>query len=465
MATEPANTQIGSLWRQLRRNPILRFFRWLGKQMPKGLYARSLLIIIMPMLILQSVIAYVFMERHWQTVTQRLSKAVTADISAIIDIIETYPQDAEYTEIIRISRERLKLNITIMPPDPFPPANSKPFFSILDGILREEITEQISRPFWIDTVGDSDLLEIRIRLENPDKVLRVYAKRNQAYASNSHIFLLWMVGTSLFLISISILFLRNQIRPIQKLSEAAELYGKGRELPDDFKIRGAREVRTAGLAFVKMRERIDRQIQQRTAMLTGVSHDLRTILTRFKLQVALVGDNKDTEELQDDINEMQNMLQGYLDFAKGESGEEIALLCLVELLERHAKEAKIKNIKYEVKCPRNLKIRVRPNAMARLIANLVTNAFRYADIVKVNVIDGASGTIITIDDNGPGIPTHLREDAFRPFMRLDEARNQDESGTGLGLSIAQDIAHLHGGNINLHDSPLGGLRAIVKLPH
>jgi len=462
---EPTNVEELSLWQKIRRNPILRFFRWLGQQMPKGLYARSLLIIIMPMLILQSVIAYVFMERHWQTVTQRLSKAVTADISAIIDIIETYPQEKEYAEIIRISRERLKLNITIMPPDPFPPANNKPFFSILDDILREEITSQISRPFWIDTVGDSDLLEIRIRLENPDKVLRVYAKRNQAYASNSHIFLLWMVGTSLFLIGISILFLRNQIRPIQKLAEAAELYGKGRDLPIDFKIRGAREVRTAGLAFVKMRERIDRQIQQRTAMLTGVSHDLRTILTRFKLQVALVGDTKDTQELQDDINEMQNMLQGYLDFAKGESGEEIEQVILVKLLERHAKEAKIKNIKYEVKCAPNLKIRVRPNAIARLIANLVTNAFRYANTVKVTVIDGASGTLITIDDNGTGIPAHLREDAFRPFMRLDEARNQDESGTGLGLSIAQDIAHLHGGNINLHDSPLGGLRAIVKLPH
>lgn len=465
MATKQVETQKESLGKQLRRNPIFRFMRWFGQQMPKGLYARSLLIIIMPMLILQSVIAYVFMERHWQTVTQRLSKAVTADISAIIDIIETYPQDAEYAEIIRISRERLKLNIAVMPPDPFPPANNKPFFSILDDILREEITTQISRPFWIDTVGDSDLLEIRIRLENPDKVLRVYAKRNQAYASNSHIFLLWMVGTSLFLIGISILFLRNQIRPIQQLAEAAELYGKGRELPDNFKIRGAREVRTAGLAFVKMRERIDRQIQQRTAMLTGVSHDLRTILTRFKLQVALVGDNKDTQELQSDINEMQNMLQGYLDFAKGEAGEDIQLLNILELLERHSTEAKLKKIKYKINCTKGLTIRARPNALGRLLANLITNAFRYADTVKINVIDGANGTIITVDDDGPGIPAHLREDAFRPFMRLDEARNQDESGTGLGLSIAQDIAHLHGGNINLHDSPLGGLRAIVKLPH
>ena len=272
-------------YRLWRRSPIGRISRWLGRKMPTGLYARSLLIIIVPMVLLQSIVAYIFMERHWQTVTQRLSTAVTADISSIIDVIETYPQQDDYADIIRIARERLRLNIAILPPDPFPPATNKPFFSILDDILQEEITTQIGRPFWIDTVGDSDLVEIRIRIENPDKVLRVYAKRSQAYASNSHIFLLWMMGASLFLIMISIFFLRNQIRPIQQLADAAELFGKGRDLPVNFQIRGAREVRKAGLAFLEMRERIDRQIRQRTAMLTGVSHDLRTILTRFKLQL------------------------------------------------------------------------------------------------------------------------------------------------------------------------------------
>jgi len=457
--------QIESRGRALRKNPVKRFFRWFGRQMPKGLYARSILIIITPMLILQAVIAYVFMERHWQTVTQRLSTAVTADIAAIIDIIETYPQDSEYQEIIRIAQERLRLNIAVLPPDPFPPAAAKPFFSILDDILREEITKQISRPFWIDTLGNSDLLEIRIRLEKPDKILRVYAKRNQAYASNTHIFLLWMGGTSLFLIAISILFLRNQIRPIQLLADAADRYGKGRELPNDFTIRGAREVRQAGLAFIQMRERIDRQIQQRTAMLTGVSHDLRTILTRFKLQVALVGDNEDIEELQKDIDEMQRMLQGYMEFAKGEGGEDIENIALCDLLKRHANEAKLKKKKYKVTCPDDLFIRARPDALARLISNIVSNAFRHADKIDVKAVENKNWATITFDDNGPGIPQDQREEVFKPFIRLDAARNQDEGGTGLGMSIAKDIVSLHGGEINLYDSPSGGLRVIVKLPH
>ena len=179
---------------------------------------RSLLAIIMPMIVLQSVIAFVFMERHWQTVTERLSQAVVADISALITVMEVYPQDSDFEKITLIARDKLSLNVTVLPPDPFPPVTSKPFFSILDDVLRDEITKQIARPFWIDTIGNSNLLEIRIRLSKPDNVLRIFAKRNQAYASNSHIFLVWMVGTSFVLILISILFLRNQIIPIQQLA-------------------------------------------------------------------------------------------------------------------------------------------------------------------------------------------------------------------------------------------------------
>jgi two-component system osmolarity sensor histidine kinase EnvZ len=283
----PKNGGRRTLWRLISH--------WVSKKMPKGLYARSLIAIIAPMVLLQSVIAFVFMERHWQTVTQRLSQSVTADISAIIDVIKSYPQDKKYEMINRIARENLGLNATVLPPDPFPPATSKPFFSILDNVLRDKITTQIARPFWIDTVGDSRLLEIRIRLKKPDKVLRVFAKRNQAYASNSHIFLVWMVGTSFVLILISIIFLRNQIRPIQQLAEAAEQFGKGRQMSSKFRLRGATEVRKASLAFLQMKERIERQMEQRTAMLTGVSHDLRTVLTRFKLQLALGEESEQTK--------------------------------------------------------------------------------------------------------------------------------------------------------------------------
>jgi two-component system osmolarity sensor histidine kinase EnvZ len=404
------------------------------------------------------------MERHWQTVTQRLSKAVTADIAALIDIIETYPQSSNYEEVERIARERLRLNISVLPPEPFPDAGPKPFFSILDDVLREEVAKQIARPFWIDTIGDSNLLEVRIRLEKPDAVLRVFAKRSSAYASNSHIFLVWMVGTSIFLIVVSIVFLRNQIRPIQQLAEAAESFGKGRKLPSDFRIRGAREVRQAALAFLQMRDRIERQMQQRTTMLTGVSHDLRTILTRFKLQLALVGEDRDVEELQADVNEMQRMLQGYLDFARGDGSEAVEPVELGELLKRHESEAAVKHKSLEIRCPEGLVVRVRRNAMARLIANLVSNAFRHADSLVIRVTEGNGFVTMTFDDDGPGIPDDQREEVFKPFLRLDEARNQDEGGTGLGLSIARDIARIHGGDINLHQSPFGGLRAVVRMP-
>ena len=447
-----------------RRNPWQVFTRWFAKKMPKGLYARSLLIIIVPMVVLQSVIAFVFMERHWQTVTQRLSKTVTADVAAIIEVIEDYPQDPEFAQITELARDRLGLNISILPPDPFPPAVGKPFFSLLDDTLRTEITQQIGRPFWIDTVGDSDLLEIRIRLENPDNVLRVFVLRNKAYASNSHIFLIWMVGTSLVLLIIAILFLRNQIRPIQQLSHAAESFGKGQVMSKDFRIRGASEVRQAGIAFLQMRGRIERQIEQRTAMLTGVSHDLRTILTRFKLQLALISQTNEIEELQADVDDMQLMLEGYIDFAKGDTDEAIETVNIKEVLERHNLEKDLLEKEYEIECPSDLTIDIRPNAFTRLTSNLVSNAFRYANRLAVKVTDGNERITLTFDDDGPGIPDDQKEEVFKPFMRLDEARNLDETGTGLGLSIARDIARNHGGDINLYDSPMGGLRAIVVLP-
>lgn len=443
------------LWRRFAR----RVSRW----MPKRLYARSLIIVIAPMILLQSVIAFVFMERHWQTVTQRLSEAVTRDIAAIIDVIETYPHEDDYAEIIRIAQQRLALNISIEPPDPLPAPGPKPFFSLLDRTLSEEITRQIGRPFWLDTVGDSDIIEIRIQLEG--KVLRVFARRSQAYASNTHIFLLWMVGTSLVLLTIAIAFLRNQIRPILQLAEAADSFGKGRPMPSDFRPRGAEEVRRAGSAFLVMRERIERQIEQRTAMLTGVSHDLRTILTRFKLQLALARSKADIEALDQDIEDMRSMLEGYLAFARGEAGEDQGMFDLSAFLDKMQEEARLRDgPSIEMRLAGDPQVLVRPNAFSRLLTNVVNNAFRYARHVVIDVQHGEGSLTVTVDDDGPGIPPEKREEVFKPFVRLDASRNQDESGTGLGLSIARDIARSHGGDIILDDSPLGGLRVIIRVP-
>ena len=452
------------IWRTLvgMQRSWSRFWRLVALYMPKRLYARSLLIIITPMILLQSVITIVFMERHWQTVTQRLSTATTRDIAAIIDMIETFPEEDDYANVVRIAKERLSINIDMLPPGPLPSPEPRPFFSILDRILSSEITRRVDRPFWIDTVGDSDVVEIRIQLQQG--ILRVFARRSQAYASNTHIFVVWMVGTSLVLLTIAIPFLRNQIRPIMKLAEAAESFGKGRPMPADFRPRGAEEVRRAGFAFIRMRERIERQIEQRTAMLTGVSHDLRTILTRFKLQLALSGSNAGTEALNDDINDMQSMLEGYLSFASGEAAEDPGLFDLESYLERLTGEARLRKRKLTAELRGEPDIHVRPNAFSRLLNNVVGNAMRYAKNIHIDASHTDGWLTIVIDDDGPGIPPESRDDVFKPFVRLDEARNLDASGTGLGLSIARDIARSHGGDITLEDSPMGGLRAVVRAP-
>ncbi|TIX88536.1 ATP-binding protein [Rhizobium sp. P44RR-XXIV] len=440
--------------------------RWLSRWMrryvlPTGLYARSLLIFILPMIILQAVVTVVFMERHWQMVTQRLSMATTRDIAAIIAIIQTYPQDADFSAITQIARQKLDLSISIEPGGELPPPREKPFFSILDGILSDEIRDQINLPFWIDTVGNSSLVEIRVKL--PDKVLRVFAKRSQTYASNTHIFILWMVGTSLVLIGIAVLFLRGQIRPILALARAAESFGKGQRL-ENYSPRGADEVRRAGLAFILMRERIERQLEQRTAMLSGVSHDLRTVLTRFKLQLALASDNPDLAGLNEDVEDMQSMLEGYMAFARGEAEEDVGQFRLSDILERIRQDFTLHGKSMDFTIDGDDEISVRANAFTRLVTNLATNARRYAKSLRIEAKHSAKWLTIIFDDDGPGIPPEAREDVFKPFFRLDSARNLDKSGTGLGLAIARDIARSHGGNVTLSDSPLGGLRATIRIP-
>ena len=438
-----------------------RFARGLGDMMPKGLYARSLIIIITPVVLLQAVVAFVFMERHFQVVTARLTAAVVADIAAIIDVVETYPQDPDFKEIIRIARERMGLNIAILPPGELPPAGPKPFFDQLDRTFSREITRQIGKPFWIDTVGRSNLVEIRILLD--EHVLRVFARRSQTYASNSLIFISWMVGTSVVLLAIAIIFLRNQIRPILQLASAVDAFGKGRSVPD-FRPRGAREVRRATVAFHEMRTRVERQIEQRTAMLAGVSHDLRTILTRFRLQLALLGDSPDIEALKKDVDDMNRMLEGYLAFARGDAGEEAADTDIDVLLREIGRELKVSGHELRISFAGEPVVKVRPQAFKRCLVNLVKNACRHGETVTVAGVHEGGHLTITVDDDGPGVPVEEREAIFRPFYRLDAARNLDESGTGLGLSIARDVARSHGGDITLDTSPLGGLRVSVTIP-
>ncbi|MEZ5785083.1 MAG: ATP-binding protein [Xanthobacteraceae bacterium] len=440
-----------------------RSTRWLKGLLPTRLYARAVLIIIAPMVVLQSVIAFVFMERHWNTVTRRLSAAVTQDVAALIDVYRSLPNDPDHTTLRRIAQQRLGLVLDILPGTDLPPIGPKPFFSLLDLALSDEIRKQIGRPFWIDTVGRSALVEIRIQLDN--SVLRVFAPRSAAYASNSEIFLLWMVGTSLVLITVAILFLRNQIRPILRLTEAVENFGKGRDVPN-FGPRGAQEVRRAALAFIEMKRRVERSMDQRTTMLAGVSHDLRTVLTRFKLELALMGEGAELDALKKDVAEMERMVEAYLAFARGDSGEQAEPTDMAAFLDELKADAERHGHQTEVTFSGHPVVTVRPHAFKRCLANLVSNAARFADHIAITGRRDHRWLTITIDDDGPGIPPHLRDEVFKPFLRLDDARNQDEgeSGTGLGLAIARDIARSHGGDIMLGDSPLGGLRATVRIP-
>jgi len=435
--------------------------RWFKGMMPTGLYARSLLIIIVPMVILQSVVAFVFMERHWNTVTRRLSAAVTQDIAGLIDVYASYPQDRDRATIRRIAMQRLGLDVDFLTGTDLPPPGPKPFFSLLDQALSNEIRQKIGRPFWIDTVGRSSLVEIRIRLD--DSIMRVLAPRNAAYASNSEIFLLWMVGTSLVLLIVAILFLRNQIRPILALADAAESFGKGREVPG-FRPRGASEVRRAALAFIEMKRRVERTIEQRTTMLAGVSHDLRTLLTRFKLELALIGDSPEVDALRKDVDEMARMLEAYLAFARGDAGEQSAPTDMAAFLDELKADAERHGHNAAVVFHGHPIVTVRPAAFKRCLANLVSNASRFARTVSITGHRDHRWLTVTIDDDGPGIPPAMRDEVFKPFLRLDDARNQDEGGTGLGLAIARDIARSHGGDITLADGPLGGLRAVVRVP-
>ncbi len=470
-AREPVPaTDAGGPWGSARVMALLRRGlgvggMLLGELLPKGLYARALIIIIAPIVLLQCVVAFTFMERHWQAVTRRLVEATVKDIAAINDLYVDYKTEDDYGQLIELARDRLKIWFQVLPPGELPRDEQRPFFSLLDRALSREINLQIKHPFWIDTVGNSDQVEVRIKRDR--NILRFVVRRSQTYASNSHIFLIWMVGTSVVLLCVAILFLRNQIRPILRLADAADAFGKGRPTPANFTPRGAREVRAAAQAFIEMRDRIKQHVDQRTTMLAGISHDLRTILTRYKLQLALLGDTPEVRAMNDDVNEMWHMLEDYLAFTRGDGGEEASPTNLRELLEEIHEDAQVYGVPIDLKLRRrrkDLELPLKRQAFKRAITNLVSNAARYGDHIVIRAATERGFLRVEVDDDGPGIPPEERENVFRPFYRLDHARNQATGGSGLGLAIARDIAVGHGGNVILGESSMGGLRAVLRVP-
>lgn len=446
------------LWRRVLRwmglpPPIER---WLRRRLPRRLFARSLLIIVLPMLILEAVVAFVFLDRHWQNMSRRLSVATASEIAALSELLEEAPADAR-GRMVEVAGRLLFTEARLLDTDTLPRPAPKPFFSLLDRILSREISRLVGRPFWIDTVGSTRFVEVRVKLSVG--VLRIVTRRSQTYASNSQITLAWMAGTSLVLIAVALLFLKGQVRPIQDLADAAERFGRGQPVRR-FRPHGAIEVRQAAWAFLEMKGRIERQIDQRTAMLAGVSHDLRTMLTRFRLDLALIAEREDVAALTADVDMMQAMVEDYLAFARADSDERADNVSVADLLSDASRGAET----ITIEAPEDLVANLRPTATRRLMANIIDNAAQHASRIAVRA-ELNDGTLrITVDDDGPGIPAAERDAVFRPFYRTDSARNQNRGGTGLGLTIARDIARRQGGDVRLADSPLGGLRVAVTLP-
>jgi len=449
-----------AFWRKLRSGRIdLGLF--LRPIMPRRLYARSLIIIVAPMVLLQAVLTYIFFDAHWDEVTRRLSKGVAGDIATVVDLYERRDPNLDIAQIRDLAANNMKLSVAEWPSDTLPRREQRALLPLLDKTLEGELNKRLDREFWFDTTSYPEHIDIRVKTDLG--VLRIIAQRKRVSASNAPIFIVWMFGASAVLIVVAVLFLRNQIRPIQRLAFAAERFGKGRTV-DFFKPSGATEVRAAGQAFLDMKERIERHITQRTEMLAGVSHDLRTPLTRLKLQIAMLGNTEDLEDMKSDIQEMERMLEEYLSFARGQAGEEPEAIELGPFLEDLVERFRAQEEAVGLERFGELEVTARPNALRRVVTNLLDNALRHGSRAVVTARRVPEGVEIRVDDDGPGIAEERREEAFRPFHRLDEGRNLDAGGVGLGLAVSRDIVRGHGGELTLAHSPLGGLRAVVRLP-
>lgn len=436
--------------------------RWWKRLLPRSLFGRSLIIIILPLVLAQLLATWIFYDRHWDTVQRRLATSVAADIALTLEAIRYTDNRAELDALLARTTDSTELYYMLRPGEHLPRDMREAGRSRVEDQLASALEERVGRPFQID--ADFDPRDILISIDLPDGVLQVAAPRKRLFTPTTYIFVLWMTGSSLVLLAVASLFMRNQVRALRRLAAAAESFGKGRDVPN-FRLEGATEVRQAASAFLKMRDRIQRQITQRTEMLAGVSHDLRTPLTRMRLAFELLGeDGPAVEELKADVMAMERMVQGYLDFARGEGPEQPRETDLVLLVDEAAAAIRRDGADISVALPEECILPLRPDAMRRCLGNLLDNARRYGSHIWVTAIPVRDGAAILVDDDGPGIPAGERENVFRPFFRLDASRNPLTGGVGLGLTIARDVARGHGGELTLEDSPQGGLRVRLYLP-
>lgn len=429
--------------------------------LPKSLLGRTVLIIVTPLVLLQLVSATVFYESHWTKVSLGLARGLSGDVAALIELLRQDPSPEGVIAIRQLAARTMGLSVKLEKGKILANLPEDQSGNIIDRMFIRSLSESVRRPFKVDSESLDKRVIVLVQL--PEGVFEVIAKRKRLFSSTTYIFVLWMVGTSMILFGVAVIFMRNQVRPIRRLAAAADAFGKGRDAPR-FKPEGAAEVRQAASAFISMRDRIQRQITQRTEMLAGVSHDLRTPLTRMKLQLEMAQSPDDMEDLKRDIFEMEHMLEGYLAFARGEGDELPKPTNISSMLRDIVASAQRKGAEVDLHTEGDIIVPVRPNAFKRCVTNLVDNADRYATHVSVRAGKRGEAIDVTIDDDGPGIPADKWDDAFKPFYRLDDSRNQGTGGVGLGLTIARDVIRGHGGDISLDESPAGGLRARLTLP-
>lgn len=429
--------------------------------LPKSLYGRVALIVILPIFLMQSVITWVFFDRHWDTVTANQSANVAGQIALLTRLYEDAATPEARKGVETMAYDELDISTRYQAGKALPERNKLSPFNLYNATLNRQLTEGLARDFWFDTKSWPGYVEIRVATEGGYLVF--LPLRDRVFATTGPVFVLWLIGTSLLLGSIAIVFLRNQVRSILKLATAAEAFGRGRDMPE-FRPSGATEVRRAGRAFIAMRERIKRHLAQRTTMLAGVSHDLRTPLTRMKLSLALLPESEDVVELRRDVDEMEKMVQSYLEFASDIAATEEAVTFDAGALLREVAAGADGANRVIVDAPAGVMIEARRDAIKRALGNLIGNGLKYATNVWVSLKRSGGTVEFTIDDDGPGIPDDKYAEVFKPFYRLDEARSQQIAGVGLGLSVVRDVARSHGGDVTLARSPRGGLRAVLRAP-
>jgi two-component system osmolarity sensor histidine kinase EnvZ len=432
--------------------------------LPQTMFGRSLLLIVMPLVLVQIIAVWIFYDRHWEAVSYRFSSDVAGDIAILIDAMDLTRTTAERDRLLDHVASVSELSFTVRRDGVLPPPQAS-IGTTLEKQLRRALISRVGRPFDIDAESSPHHVLIAVQLR--EGVLAVDVPLSRLYTPTTYIFIMWMVGSSLVLLSVAALFLRNQVKSLRRLAAAADGFGKGRPVAFS-KIEGALEVRQAAAAFMQMRDRIQRQIRQRTEMLAGVSHDLRTPLTRMKLALDLMRRDPAAAGLKSDVVEMERLVNLYLDFARGEGTESPVETDIALLIEDVAAATRRDGTPLAVDHPEGLagglRLPVRPNALRRCLANLIANARRYGQHVWLSSVPADGGVDILVDDDGPGIPAAERDRVFQPFIRLDPSRNPSTGGIGLGLTIARDVARSHGGDVRLENSPYGGLRARVHLP-